>query len=443
MLSLVFIFFLPNNYPTFTTSLIVVFTSLLIVNIQDKSRNYPILTNKKVVFIGLISYSLYLWHWLVLSISKWTIGIHWWSIPIQVILIYLISRYSYFYFEIPLRSANWSNTKFNSIIKGIISILLSSSFILIIQKEFKSRLYFGDINKFNNLIKDVNKDFSSSCIVNLDNDNPEEILDCQESKNKSLSTLYFVGDSHNNALNEASLNLSKRTNSNRFSFSQGGTPFPPIKFSLKGKKNEHLIKYNINKILENKIILDSKKGDIVFITLRHPFHFGNDWYEYPVKNFLFDENNKLVSRSSKVKHFNDWLINLKQFANKLKSKNVNIILATPTPEFPFAKMHQCKSQNLEWFNRLSKVRCEYPISFFNKKNGKYKNIILELEKLSNSNENIFLIDYLSLMCPNSTCKFSSEDIRYYYDNQHISNYTEINLIEPAIYKFLIKNDLLN
>ena len=37
--------------------------------------------------VGLLSYALYLWHWSVLSISAWTVGIHPWTVPFQVGLI--------------------------------------------------------------------------------------------------------------------------------------------------------------------------------------------------------------------------------------------------------------------------------------------------------------------------------------------------------------------
>ena len=43
--------------------------------------------NCNVIYIGLISYSLYLWHWGVLSISRWTIGIYWWTLPFQIAII--------------------------------------------------------------------------------------------------------------------------------------------------------------------------------------------------------------------------------------------------------------------------------------------------------------------------------------------------------------------
>ena len=62
--------FLPIKYGLFTTTSVVVSTTLLLVSLREKTLLYKFFTNKKVVGIGLLSYSLYLWHWGVLSIFK-------------------------------------------------------------------------------------------------------------------------------------------------------------------------------------------------------------------------------------------------------------------------------------------------------------------------------------------------------------------------------------
>ena len=60
---------------------------------EQKTFLYKVLTKKTLVHIGLISYSLYLWHWGIIVVSNWTIGIHWWSIPFQCLIIYILSLF--------------------------------------------------------------------------------------------------------------------------------------------------------------------------------------------------------------------------------------------------------------------------------------------------------------------------------------------------------------
>jgi len=73
----------------------VALSAVLIACLKRGTVAYKFFTLEKVVYIGLISYSLYLWHWTVLSISRWTIGIHWWSVPFQVGLMVLMAIGSY------------------------------------------------------------------------------------------------------------------------------------------------------------------------------------------------------------------------------------------------------------------------------------------------------------------------------------------------------------
>lgn len=92
-------FFLPIKFSVAATILINFLTFCLIYSIKENEITMKILLNQKLKYIGLISYSLYLWHWGTLSISRWTIGISWWTIPIQLIIIFALSKFSFKYIE--------------------------------------------------------------------------------------------------------------------------------------------------------------------------------------------------------------------------------------------------------------------------------------------------------------------------------------------------------
>jgi len=78
--AIVAVLFAPLQFAVQATFSIVVLTAVLITCLRSGTATYKLFTHPRVVYIGLISYSLYLWHWGVLSLSRWTIGIHWWSI---------------------------------------------------------------------------------------------------------------------------------------------------------------------------------------------------------------------------------------------------------------------------------------------------------------------------------------------------------------------------
>ena len=85
-----------------------------------------------------------------------------------------------------------------------------------------------------------------------------------------------------------------------------------------------------------------QRGDIIFITLRLPYHFGKDWYQYKSEVFRFFEGEKIVKRNSKKPHLEEWLIALKRFSKAASKKGANIVISTPTPEFPEVMNKNCR-----------------------------------------------------------------------------------------------------
>jgi peptidoglycan/LPS O-acetylase OafA/YrhL len=111
------------------TFAVVVLTVVLIACLRPGTIAYRLFTHPKVVYVGLISYSLYLWHWGVLSLSRWTIGIHWWSVPFQIALMVLLAIASYRYVETPLRRSNWATVRWKSIGYGLGSSAMAAFLI--------------------------------------------------------------------------------------------------------------------------------------------------------------------------------------------------------------------------------------------------------------------------------------------------------------------------
>ncbi len=130
------IMYLPMSLATTSTVMVVVLSLVLIASLKKGTASYTFFTHPKVVYIGLISYSLYLWHWGVLSISRWTIGIHWWSVPFQLGLMFGLAICSYRYIETPLRKGNWFGKRWKTIIVGG-GVILGLSGGLVLKNRFK------------------------------------------------------------------------------------------------------------------------------------------------------------------------------------------------------------------------------------------------------------------------------------------------------------------
>lgn len=94
-------------YPGWWALLPCLGTVLLIAAGSDCMINRYFLGNPAVVFVGLISYPLYLWHWPLLSIGHIVGGAAfdlWWR-TVAVVLAFALATLTYIYIELPIRSA--------------------------------------------------------------------------------------------------------------------------------------------------------------------------------------------------------------------------------------------------------------------------------------------------------------------------------------------------
>jgi hypothetical protein len=97
----------------------VLLTALLIACLNKESWVYTLFTQRSIVYLGKISYSLYLWHWSILALSRWTIGVSKFTIPLQLFLMMFMAIVSYHYLETPLRYAEWSPIRWKTITFGL------------------------------------------------------------------------------------------------------------------------------------------------------------------------------------------------------------------------------------------------------------------------------------------------------------------------------------
>ena len=104
---------------------------------------YHLLAHPFLIAIGLLSYSLYLWHWPVLCISRWTIGTPIWSIPFLLVLIVALSLMSFILVEQPLRKAAWAVANVNTILRGLVAASFAAVSLLVLGGPLKGKLFTG------------------------------------------------------------------------------------------------------------------------------------------------------------------------------------------------------------------------------------------------------------------------------------------------------------
>ena len=102
-------FWLSNDPPITSTVLVVAATALLLPALETPSAVKRVLMLPAARHLGQISYSLYLWHWSVICLARWTIGLEGWRLPLLLLLMVGCAEASYRWVETPLRHRGWAN----------------------------------------------------------------------------------------------------------------------------------------------------------------------------------------------------------------------------------------------------------------------------------------------------------------------------------------------
>ncbi|MDC3016177.1 acyltransferase [Prochlorococcus sp. AH-736-E20] len=420
------VMYLPISSETTSTVAVVVLSLILIASLKKGTASYKFFSNFRVVYIGLISYSLYLWHWGVLSISRWTIGIHWWSLPFQVALIIGLANFSYQYIEKPLRKDNWFGKRWQTIIVGGGVIITLSGVLIALGEPLRGQLFAG--KKVNTTTP--NFLYGEKCLENMSN-----LSRCYLIKNNSKKTLWLVGDSHTERLGLAGEKVAYSIGMNLKLYSAPGTTFPPIKKYQKSKKGESLQFLDDMKLIKKELYKQIKVGDIILLSMRMPYHFGGTYYEFPPSDFVFSRKNG--SFRSQEDYFNDWISSVTNFANIAQKRGAKIIIQTPTPEWEREKNKLCSNRNNQWFNSLNETDCQIKSKFFiDQEKGLYKHLFETLNRLASSHENIYLFDTYKIVCPEKICSFTKDGVDIYADDDHISSRWARDFLSPEISKFI-------
>ncbi|WP_374555289.1 acyltransferase family protein [Aquitalea pelogenes] len=131
-LSLAAIFFLDKKFifPGWWALLPVLSACLIISSGKNAHINKTILSNKIMVFIGKISYPLYLWHWVILSTSQVIGGksLSPWAATFAIIVSIALSWLTYLLIEKPIRYSKGSQVKTSLVICVCLALIGTTGF---------------------------------------------------------------------------------------------------------------------------------------------------------------------------------------------------------------------------------------------------------------------------------------------------------------------------
>ncbi|MFZ4834212.1 acyltransferase family protein [Rouxiella sp. Mn2063] len=204
LLSLAAIFYCATRenivlgYPDYHAVIVSVATALLILTgSSDKGLVSRILSLSPLVFIGSISYSLYLWHWPIFALARY-IGFteNTTFILTCFTLTFALAYISYVFIEKPCRKKRWS-------LKKSFIVLILTPAVLFLALYPISDKYIGFESRFGSEYAHIEsslREFSSSerplCIDGNNNDGSN--TNCIIGVHNSSKKAFLIGDSHSN-----------------------------------------------------------------------------------------------------------------------------------------------------------------------------------------------------------------------------------------------------
>jgi peptidoglycan/LPS O-acetylase OafA/YrhL len=276
----------PGNW-----ALVPILAAVLIITAGSKAWiNRIILSNKAAVWLGLISYPLYLWHWPLLSFARIVEG-ETPSSAIRIAIILLsvaLAWLTYKFIERPLRFGKNDKAKVKALVllMGIVSIFGISLYRLDgLKFRFINKLNYG-VNQA--LSYDKDKDFRrGECFIDVLDKKTSEFSSICGKKINSMPSLFIWGDSHSASLYRGFESYAKTKNYIVHQFTASGCP-PILDFYI-SKRKECI---NANNFVYKEI--QKLKPDTIILGAYWSLYNGTNGWEN------LDEG-KLVATISKLK----------------------------------------------------------------------------------------------------------------------------------------------
>jgi len=320
----------------------------LMAALAANQRLRQLLSHPWLVATGLMSYSLYLWHWAVLCLSRWTIGIHGWSVPFQLLLMVVLAQASYRWIETPLRRRPWSVRRFASFLKAGLAIGAVSSLMSLLAVPLKGRLFLGQRNTIQ--ANYLSAALPSTEICNLF-ERPSVVHDlptsCGFAPAAGGATVYVLGDSHMHQFRNSLAHYARLHGAGLVGVWGNACPFPALPTYAFANSPRKQTCIAAEKATASTLFKKVRQGDVVFIGDYLTAYFtavgGGSHYEQARQEY-----------SSQ----------LREVADRLVARGATVVIYLNGPRFPGLEGMSEGYCYPQWFNPALSPNCSIDAAGF-------------------------------------------------------------------------------
>jgi peptidoglycan/LPS O-acetylase OafA/YrhL len=397
MVGLGFTFSDPKAFP-FPWAMLSVVGALLVIAgvvVNDSGKKLfvsRVLHNAVMVYVGKISYSLYLWHWPVLVMLRWTIGL---DKPLAMLgaiaLTVLMSVFSYHVIEKPIRQSKFviSRPDWYVVSSGLAMIALCFVFSRMV---FKAQPY---------LSLSVTKDRINWYPEGWPSDSNNT---ASNPKMFGSRRMFVLGDSHAGAYGTLLHKLTEDQGVKVQVYMEGGCSVA----NLLNPSNPKCSKFIQNAISDIEKM--AAPGDIVFLASLRMNRLGDQWETFNESDVVSDQ----LSPDSSAKrqaamHETDILI------TKFEKQSLIVVMDAPKPIFK-SPAFRCS----DWFNADNPV-CTGGFTMKRTFLLEHRKPVMESKGILMKNHpNLVAWDTFPTLCPSDYCSAFDEKGPLFFDGDHLS-----------------------
>jgi len=406
-------------------ALLPVFGSFLIIFAgQDAWFNRIVLSNRVFVWIGLISYPLYLWHWPLLSFARILEGpdYSYFLRMFLVIISLLLAVITYFLVEKPLRFGKFSKIK-------TIGLTLLMVYVGYTGLKLFVKLGHPDrevVNEYKMYYQSLgwssydDKGYAVQGCGIVDKEDEKKIPFCRKDK-RGKAVFALIGDSKASSLYSA---LYRNSDSNsRWIFIGGTDPKNGAVVPMITDEPGYLFYKEFTGIAA-KAVIENPEIKIVVLTTAARVLFGlksvSSLEEMPASlnyRIAFDGLDRMVE--------------------KIANAGKKVVITVDNPAFPDPKDCISRKTSSSVVNYVlnqfkNNVECSIDYRKHRELSKQYLNLLENLQKKHGKNLKIF--DPTKLLCDmkNMTCSVVMNDKLLYSVTDHISDYSADNIAKKLI-----------
>jgi peptidoglycan/LPS O-acetylase OafA/YrhL len=357
-------------------------TVLLIAGLGGPMRTW--LESRPLTYLGRISYSLYLWHWGVFVLFRWTIGVsELWSAALAVLLTLVLAAVSYHFVELPFRR--------NGVLQRQPSgrVIAAGVAVLVI-----AHVSIGLLYEERNALG-----VNLSVTANGHDWRPYN----GPAADPGERQLFVIGDSHAGAYANMVHLAARRVGARAGIFSRFGCPVANL---LTPVTDTSPACRHIEEDVLAYLRANARPGDIVFIASLRVAKLGNVVVgAFEREAALADEQKRLAA-----------LAEAARFIRQLQAMNLHVLLDAPKPVFR-APPFRCS----DWFNR-SNPACEGGFDMSREfLLARREPAMASLRELARS-QGVHVWDPFPILCPGATCSAFNGKTPVFFDGDHLSGY---------------------